>query len=166
MLRFPKPIIAAVNGPAVAGGAGLVLASDLVVASNSATLGLPEPLRGIVAGIVAPLLHFRCGGSHSAYLLLTATPATAELAHRIGLFHELVDPDQVEARAFELAESCARCAPSALSLTKKMLNETIGDSMFTALATGAAISGMARTTDAAKEGLDAFLEKRDPDWDA
>src|SRR6478736_2718113 len=52
MLRFPKPIIAAVNGPAVAGGAGLVLASDIVIAAETATFGLPEPLRGIVAGLV------------------------------------------------------------------------------------------------------------------
>ncbi len=58
MLQFPKPIIAAVAGPALAGGAGLVLASDIVVAGNSATFGLPEPKRGLVAGVVAPLVAF------------------------------------------------------------------------------------------------------------
>ena len=72
MLLFPKPIIAAVNGPAVAGGAGLVLASDVVVGTPEAKFGLPEPRRGIVAGLVAPLLVFRVGGSHAANLLLTA----------------------------------------------------------------------------------------------
>src|SRR5688572_8533622 len=56
MLRFPKPIIAAVNGPAVAGGAGLVLASDVAIASPEAKFGLPEPRRGLVAGMVTPLL--------------------------------------------------------------------------------------------------------------
>ncbi|HEX4148976.1 MAG TPA: enoyl-CoA hydratase/isomerase family protein, partial [Pirellulales bacterium] len=59
MLRFPKPLVAAVNGPALAGGAGLLLACDLVIAAETAACGLPEPLRGIVAGMVAPLLHFR-----------------------------------------------------------------------------------------------------------
>src|SRR6185436_5135721 len=72
MLRFPKPIIAAINGPAIAGGAGLVLASDIVLAAETATFGLPEPLRGIVAGLVAPLLTFRVGGGQAARLLLTA----------------------------------------------------------------------------------------------
>ena len=72
MLRFPKPIIAAINGPVVAGGMGLMLASDIVIAADGARFGLPEPKRGIVAGMVAPLLVFRVGASHAANLLLTA----------------------------------------------------------------------------------------------
>ena len=70
MLRLPKPIIAAVGGPAVAGGAGLVLASDIVLASPEAKFGLPEPKRGIVAGLIAPLLTFRLGAGRAAYLLM------------------------------------------------------------------------------------------------
>src|SRR5439155_236944 len=70
MLLFPKPIIAAVNGPVMAGGAGLMLASDIVIAAPEAKFGLPEPRRGIVAGIVSPLLTFRIGASHAANLLL------------------------------------------------------------------------------------------------
>ena len=72
MLLFPKPIIAAVNGPALAGGLGLVMASDIVVSADTAHFGLPEPRRGLVAGIVSPLLTFRVGGGHAAHLLLTA----------------------------------------------------------------------------------------------
>jgi enoyl-CoA hydratase/carnithine racemase len=66
MLLFPKPIIAAVNGPAVAGGAGLVLASDIVIGSPEAKFAFPEPRRGIVAGMVSPLLVFRIGASQAA----------------------------------------------------------------------------------------------------
>jgi methylglutaconyl-CoA hydratase len=164
MLRFPKPIIAAVNGPAVAGGAGLVLAADLTVAAPSARFGLPEPRRGIVAGLVAPLLAFRLGGSQAARLLLTAEPIESAEAQRIGVYHELAGADQVWARAHELAIACARSAPEALQLTKKMLNETIGEHLETLLAAGAAASATARTTEAAKEGLAAFLEKREPQW--
>jgi methylglutaconyl-CoA hydratase len=165
MLRFPKPIIAAVNGPAIAGGAGLVLASDLVVAAEGATFGLPEPLRGIVAGLVSPLLAFRIGGGQAARLLLTAqTIATAE-AHRVGLFHEVVAADALWPRAVEIAAQCAKCAPSAVLQTKRMLNETIGEAMLTQLGAGAAVSATARTTEEAREGLAAFLEKREPDWD-
>jgi enoyl-CoA hydratase/carnithine racemase len=164
MLRFPKPIIAAVNGPAVAGGAGLLLACDIVLATPEARFGLPEPRRGIVAGLVSPLLNFRVGGSYAANLLLTARMIEASEAHRIGLYHELVANDFIWARAHELAGEIEKSAPEAIQLTKKMLNETIGEHLFTQLAAGAAASATARTTEAAAEGLAAFLEKREPKW--
>jgi enoyl-CoA hydratase/carnithine racemase len=162
MLRLPKPIIATVGGPAVAGGAGLVLACDLVLGSPEAKFGLPEPKRGIVAGLVAPLLAFRLGAGRAAYLLMSAQLIEGEAAHRLGLYHELLPGDQLWARAHQLASEIAICAPEAMLLTKRMLNETIGEQMFTQLAAGAAVSATARTTDSAAEGLAAFLEKRDP----
>jgi enoyl-CoA hydratase/carnithine racemase len=164
MWRFPKPIIAAVNGPALAGGAGLVLASDVVVAADNATIGFPEPLRGIVAGMVAPYLAFRVGGAHAARMLLLAHSLDAAEAHRIGLFSELVRPDKVWARASELVKQCSLSAPEAMQLTKRMINETIGEQVLTLLAAGAAVSATSRTTEAAHEGLAAFIEKREPKW--
>jgi methylglutaconyl-CoA hydratase len=164
MLRFPKPLIAAVNGPAIAGGAGLVLASDLVVASETATFGLPEPRRGLVAGLVSPLLAFRIGGGPAAKILLLAEPISAAEALHVGLYHEVVAGEVVWARAQELAGQIAKGAPESVQLTKRMLNETIGEHLFIQLAAGAAASATARTTEAAAEGLAAFLEKRDPVW--
>ena len=164
MLRFPKPIIAAVNGPAFAGGAGLLLASDIVLAAEGAKFALPEPLRGIVAGMVAPLLAFRIGGGQAARLLLTAQTIDATEAHRIGLYHEVIHPDKLWPRATELGQQCAKCAPPALLQTKRMLNETIGEAMLVQLGAGAAASATARTTEEAREGLTAFLEKREPKW--
>lgn len=164
MLRFPKPIIAAVNGPAVAGGVGLVLASDIVVAADDAQVGLPEPRRGIVAGMVSPLLVYRIGASHAANLLLTARLVPAAEAHRMGLLHELVVRDLVWARAQELAMEIAKSAPESLQLTKRLLNETIGEHLGTLLTAGSADSATARTTEAAREGLAAFFEKREPKW--
>ena len=164
MLRFPKPIIAAVNGPAVAGGAGLVLAADLVVAVPEARFGLPEPRRGLVAGLVSPLLAFRIGGGYAAKLLLTGELIAAEEAHRVNLYHEIVPENLIWARAHELATMCAKSAPESLLLTKRMLNETIGEHLGVLLAVGAATSATARTTEAAAEGLKAFFEKREPKW--
>lgn len=164
MLHFPKPIIAALNGPVVAGGAGLMLASDVVIAASEAKFGLPEPRRGIVAGIVAPLLVFRAGASHAAKLLLTARMIDATEAHRMGLIHEIVKSELVWARAQEIAGEIAQSAPEAITLTKRLLNETIGEHLGTLLTAGAADSATARTTDAAREGLAAFLEKREPKW--
>ncbi len=164
MLHFPKPLVAAVNGPAVAGGAGLVLACDIVLAAARATFGFPEARRGIVAGLVAPLLVFRIGAGHAARLLLTGEAIDSQEARRIGVFHEVVPDDRDWQRAQEIAGVCARCAPEALQLTKKLLNETIGEHLATLLAAGAAASATSRTTEAAVEGLAAFAEKREPKW--
>jgi enoyl-CoA hydratase/carnithine racemase len=164
MLRFPKPLIAAVQGAAMAGGLGLVLACDVVLAARDATFGLPEPRRGVVAGMVAPLLTFRLGAGYAARLLLTAQTINADEAYRIGLVHELMNGQQLWPRGQQIAAECAKCAPEALLLTKRMLNETIGENLTTLLAVGAGVSATARTTEAAAEGLAAFLEKREPKW--
>ena len=164
MMELPKPIIASVNGPAVAGGAGLVLASDVVVASPTAQFGLPEPRRGIIAGIVAPLLAFRAGAGTAARLLLTSLLISADEAHRLGLYHELIDENRLWARCVQLGEECAAGAPEALQLTKRLLYETIGEQLATQLTVGAAMSATSRTTEAAQEGLAAFVEKRPPKW--
>jgi enoyl-CoA hydratase/carnithine racemase len=164
MLQFPKPLIAAVNGPALAGGAGLMLACDVAIAAENAIFGLPEPRRGLVAGVVSPLLAFRIGAGQAGYLLMTARTIDAAWAHRIGMVHEVVLADHLWPRAVELSKECAKGAPESLQLTKRMLNETIGEQLRTLLTAGAAVSATARTTEAAAEGLSAFLEKREPHW--
>lgn len=164
MIELPKPIIASVNGPAVAGGAGLVLASDIVVASSAAQFGLPEPRRGLIAGVVAPLLAFRVGGGTAARILLSSALYPAEEAHRLGIYHELVDESRLWARCVQLGEECAAGAAEAVQLSKRLLYETIGEQLATQLSVGAAMSATARTTEAAQEGLAAFIEKRPPEW--
>lgn len=164
MLQFPKPIIAAVHGPAMAGGMGLVLACDIVLAAREAAFGLPEPKRGLVAGMVAPLLSFRLSAGQAAYLLLSACSLSGEEAYRIGLAHELLPAEQLWPRGQQLAAEIATSAPEAILMSKRMLNETIGENLMTLLTAGAAVSATARTTEAAAEGLKAFLEKREPKW--
>ena len=113
MLEITKPIIAAVNGPAISSGAGLVMASDIVIASDEGTFGLPDPRRGLVAGVVAPLVCHRLGAGHAARLLLTSSIIDAAEAQRLGIFHELVPTNKVWARAVEIAGECAEGAPEA-----------------------------------------------------
>lgn len=164
MLRFPKPIIAAVNGPALGVGAGLVLASDIVLGTPEATFGLPEPRHGLVAGMLSPLLAFRVGAGIAAQLLLSAAAVSATEARERGIFHQIVPFEQAWAAAHDQAVQCARSAPEALQLTKRMLNETIGEHLSTLLSAGAAVSATAHTTEAAEEGLTAFVQKREPRW--
>ena len=118
----------------------------------------------MVAGVVAPLLAFRVGAGQAGPLLLTGRLIDAEQAYRIGLCHELVATDLVWARAHQLAEELALAAPESIQLTKRLVNEMIGEHLATLLSAGAAASATARTTEAATEGLAAFLEKREAKW--
>jgi methylglutaconyl-CoA hydratase len=164
MLEITKPIIAAVNGPALAAGAALVAAADVVVASDAATFGLPDARHGLVAGLAAPLVCFRIGAGHGARLLLTGQTIDADEARRLGLFHELIGADKVWARAMQLAQECAAGAPEAIQLTKRLLNETLGENLATQLSAGAVMAATARTTEAAEEGIAAMLDGRPPQW--
>lgn len=164
MLRFPKPIVAAVNGPAMGFGAALVLASDMVVATEKATLGFPETQRGLVPGIAAPLLSFRLGSSAAADFLMRAEDADATSCMDMGIYRWIVAHDLVWAKADAIIRNFTGTDPSAVSMTKRLLNETIGEQLFTQLSAGAAATASARTTAAAKEGINAFLDKRDPEW--
>lgn len=165
MLRFPKPIIAAVNGWAIGSGLALILACDVVVAGTSSQLCLPEAKRGLSAGLTMPLLNFRIGAGLAGSVMFRGQPIHSETALKMGLVHEVVADDLIWARSFELAKECAAGARESHLMTKKLLNETVGENLLTQLSIGAAQMAAARTTDAAKEGIAAFLEKRPPNWD-
>jgi methylglutaconyl-CoA hydratase len=164
MMEITKPIIAAVNGPAASAGAALVAAADVVVAGTQATFAVPDVRYGMVAGLAAPLIAFRIGGGPAARLLLTGSTIDAAEALRIGLFHELIDNNMVWARAMEIAKECAAGAPEAMQLTKRLINETLGENLSTQLTSGAVMAATARTTEAAGEGIAALLAGRKPEW--
>ena len=164
MLRFPKPIIAAVDGAAVGAGFGLALASDVIVASRRARFSVPAAHHGLVGGATAALLSFRMGGSVAARLLLSGDALSAAQAHRLGLCDPPVAAEQIWVAATELGRRCAEASGEAIQATKRVLNESIGESLMTQLAAGAADSATACTTEAAAEGIVAFLESRPPHW--
>jgi len=162
MLRFPKPIIAAIDGSVYGAGMALALACDLVVASTNSRFALPAASVGLVSGLVAPLLSFRCGAGVASRLLLGAETFDAAESHRVGIVHHLVSSELVWAKANELTTKIATGAAESVQLSKRLLNEMIGESLFSNLISGAAITATACCTDAAKEGLLAFSEKRPP----
>jgi methylglutaconyl-CoA hydratase len=165
IVRLPKPTIASVQGPALAGGLGLVLACDVVVASERATFGLPEPKRGLVAAVVAPFLLLRIGAGRAGYLLLTAGTIDAAAAGRLGIAHEVVPAAGLASRTEQLVAEIAEAAPEALRATKRFLQAIAADQLAGQAEAGAAESAAARATPEAREGLQAFLEKRKPRWD-
>jgi methylglutaconyl-CoA hydratase len=158
------PTVAVVQGPAVAGGVGLVAACDLVVASTEASFALPEPQRGITAAMVTPLLIQRVGPGAAARLLLSGERWSAEDAHRAGFCHALAAQEMLAARAETLVANVLAGSPSALAITKRHLGEMSADQMAARIRRSMDVSAEARATPDAREGLAAFLERRKPAW--
>ncbi|TWU45260.1 putative enoyl-CoA hydratase echA8 [Novipirellula aureliae] len=164
ILRFPKPIIAAVDGAAVGAGLGLALAADLMIVSTSASLSAEAVRRGLVGGATAALLSFRAGAATAAKMLLTGESIDADEAYRRGLCEKPVSSDQIWVAASDLATRLGHAPREAVQATKRVLNETIGETLLIQIAAGIADSATACSTDAAKEGVAAFLEKRPPNF--
>jgi len=160
--RFPKPTIAALNGDAFAGGAGLALACDFVVASDHARVGFPEVRRGLVATIVMQDLVRQVGERRARALLLSGESISASEAERWGLVTQVVEPGLCLLEAQRLARSLRACAPLALATTKRMIDETLGRP--SNLRGPAAVTAAVRVSEEAEEGMQAFLNKREPRW--
>jgi len=160
-----KPIIAAVDGPALAGGTEIVLSCDLVVASTLASFGIPEVKRSLVAAggglFRLPRLLPR---NIALELGLTGDPITAERAYQFGLVNELVEPGQALDAALVLAGRVAANAPLAVRETLRLMLELPALDDETAFReSGKAMMGLASSEDF-WEGPKAFLEKREPEW--
>jgi enoyl-CoA hydratase len=161
-----KPIIAAVDGPALAGGTEIVLACDLVVASTQATFGIPEVKRSLVAAAGGLFrLPRKLPFNIAMELALTGDPITAERAHHFGLVNRLVEPGTAFDAALELAEAISVNAPLAVRESRRLVLESVAvtDDGEGVRQSGAALMGLASTEDFA-EGPMAFIEKRAPVW--
>jgi enoyl-CoA hydratase len=160
-----KPIIAAVDGPALAGGTEIVLSCDLVVASTIASFGIPEVKRSLVAAAGGLFRLPRLLPRNIALELgLTGDPITAERAFQFGLVNELVEPGQALAAALVLGGRIAANAPLAVRETLRLMLELPGVDDETAFReSGKAMMGLASSEDF-WEGPKAFLEKREPEW--
>jgi enoyl-CoA hydratase len=160
-----KPLIAAVEGFAVAGGLEVALACDLIVAARGARLGIPEVKRSLVAAGGGLLRLPRVLPRNVAMeLALTGDPIDAERAHELGMVNRLAEPGEALATAFELAEAIAANGPLALAATKRILLESADwpDAEF--FARQLKIVGPVAGSEDAREGARAFAEKRAPVW--
>ena len=161
---FPKPLIAAVEGAAIAGGAGLATACDLIIAGQNAKFGYTEVRLGFVAAIVSVFLVRCIGEKHARELLLTGRLIRAPEAHRIGLINEIVPDGTSLERALEIALEIAQNSVSALKASKEALSVVPGLGLEEGLRYAATLNAWIRTTDDLKEGVAAFLERREPNW--
>jgi methylglutaconyl-CoA hydratase len=160
--NLPKPTIAAVNGAAVAGGAGLVTVCDLALAVPEARFGYPEVRRGLVAAMVMPHLLRHVTERTARYMLLTGELIDAAQACRTGLINEVVAPAQLLERAHTWAAQLAEGGPQALTSTKSLLQRFSRQAL--SLEEVAHASAGPRLTEECKAGLRAFFDRRPAPW--
>lgn len=156
----PKPVIAVVNGAALAGGCGLATVCDFTLAVPEAMFGYTEVKIGFIPAIVSVFLVRFAGEKRARELMLSARLFHASEALSFGLVTELVAADKIQARALELAATLAANSPQALAATKALLNKISPLDLEPACEANAA----ARQTPDCQEGVRAFLEKRKPNW--
>lgn len=161
---FPKPTVAAVNGPAVAGGCGFVTVCDLAVAAPEARFGYPEVRRGLVAAMVMPHLLRHVGERAARYLLLTGELIDAAEAQRAGLVNAVVPAAELLDRVLAWARALAEGGPQALARTKELLHRFSHQAL--SVAEAAQASAAPRLTDECRQGLEAFFAKRPVPWAA
>jgi methylglutaconyl-CoA hydratase len=159
---LPKPTIAAINGAAVAGGAGLVTVCDLAVAVHEARFGYPEVRRGLVAAMVMPHLLRHVGERMARYLLLTGELIDADAARDAGLINMVVPAVQLLEQAHAWALALAEGGPDALASTKSLLHRFSHQAL--SVGEAAKASAAPRLSDECQQGLRAFFEKRAVPW--
>ncbi len=156
---LPKPVLSLVQGRALAGGAGLATACDLVIASRSAQLGYPEIQRGFVPAMVATLLRRSAGEKVALDLLLTGRVLSAEEALAAGLVSRVVADPELEQEGLKLAGRLAGSSASAMALTKRLFFELDGSSFRDGIRLGARVNAVARGTSDFRVAISQFLKQ-------
>ncbi len=161
---FPKPIIAAVNGAAVAGGCGIATMADFTLAAPGAKFGYPEVRIGFIPAVVAVFLVRKLGDKLARELLLSGRLIDAEEARQLGLVNEVVPADKLLDRARELAAHLLTLSPTSLLYTKRLLHEFSENEISREIELAIQSNARIRSTADFHEGVSAFLEKRKPVW--
>jgi methylglutaconyl-CoA hydratase len=159
MRRHPKPIVAAVQGRALGGGAGIATACDLIVAAESAQFGYPEVKLGFIPAIVAAMLRRAVNERHALEMALTGEPVSAARACAIGLINRVYPDAEFDAGVERYIAALAEKSATAMSLSKALLYQTDGMSFEASIEAGVQANVRARTTDDFKRGVERFLKR-------
>ena len=161
----PKPTIARVQGDVFAGGVGLVAACDMAVSVDTATYCLSEVKLGLIPATISPYVIRAMGARASHRYFLTAERFSAAEAHRIGLVHEVVAADVLDAKVTELTSALVSASPNAVRACKRLVQDVAEREIDDALVAHT-VAGIAdiRSSAEGKEGVQSFLQKRKPSW--
>ena len=164
LYELPKPTIAAVHGPAIAGGTGLATLCDFTLAVPAAKFGYTEARIGFVPALVSAFLALQIGDKRARDLLLTGRFFDAAEAYRLGLVNEVVQPDALDQRVLALAQVLAANSPESIAATKRLLATQNKAWLDAAIEQAMEANARARETADFREGVASFLEKRKPVW--
>jgi len=161
----PKPTIARVQGDVFAGGVGLVAACDMAVSVDTATYCLSEVKLGLIPATISPYVIRAMGARASHRYFLTAERFSAAEAHRMGLVHEVVTADGLDAKVAELTRAVISASPNAVRACKRLVQDVAEREIDDALVAHT-VAGIAdiRSSAEGKEGVQSFLQKRQPNW--
>lgn len=157
--KHPRPVVAAVHGRALAGGAGIASACDLILVTESASFGYPEVKVGFVPAMVATLARRSVTEKHLFELLATGDSISAREALAIGLINRVFPDVEFEASVDAYVQSLAGKSATALTLTKSLLYQTDGMTLEKAIEAGAQVNAISRTTADAKKGFSQFAKR-------
>lgn len=157
--ELPKPVVAAVHGRALAGGAGLASACDVVIAGSGAQFGYPEIQRGFTPAMVAALLHRIVGEKVALDLILTGRVLSADEALAAGLVSRIVPDKSLEREVNGIATTLAGLSSSALGLTKRLYHQLDGMPLSEGIALGARVNAIARGTPDFRDAIARFLKQ-------
>ena len=164
LYSLPQPTIARVNGAAIGGGMGLVAACDIVVAQENAVFSLSEVKLGLVPACISPYVVKRAGESKCREFFLSGERISAEKALSAGLVNEVIPLDQLDSTVDRWIEQFLKNGPEALAVCKKLLEKVPSMSLEEAKAYTADGIAKLRISEEGQEGMNAFLEKRKPEW--
>jgi len=164
LYELPMPTIAAVDGAAIAGGAGLAIICDFTLATPAAKFGFTEVRIGFVPALVSAFLALQVADKRSRDLLLTGRLCDAEEAYRLGLVNEIVPPEELAQRVRALADVLIANSSQSLKATKLPLAQQNREWLGAAVAQALEVNALSRQTTDFREGITAFLEKRKPIW--
>jgi methylglutaconyl-CoA hydratase len=164
LYELSVPTIAAVNGPAIAGGTGLATLCDFTLATPAAKFGFTEVRIGFVPALVSAFLALQVGDRRCRDLLLTGRLFGAAEAQQLGLVNEIVEREELAPRAHALAKSLLANSPQSLNATKRLLAAQNRIWLDAAIVAALESNAESRETSDFREGISAFLEKRKPVW--
>ncbi len=163
--KHSKPVIAQVQGHAIAGGCGLVTACDFVFSVPEAQFGYTEVKIGFVPAIVMTFLLRKVGEAYAKSLLLSGDLVAAQKMHQIGLIHQIISGDELENTVLEFTQNLIRGGSGqAIGITKKLIAEIQEKPFFEALSLASEINAHARGLEDCKQGISAFLNKEKIIW--
>lgn len=161
----PKPVVAQIQGDAYGGGVGLIAATDIAIAAETARFSLSEVKLGLIAATISPYVIRAIGERAAHRYLITAERFDAQEAYRIGLVHQIVPKDKLEETVQSLLRALLQNSPNAVTESKRLVREVVDQPISDALLEDTAQRiARVRASDEGKEGVRAFLEKRRPFW--